>query len=238
MKKMMHLGSLLGLAIVLTSCNVIEDFERRSAIITNYEKVALGLSKENRELKAEISRLRFKIQNLKSEKNYIQIQLDKLKSPKKAANRSLASVQKMNVKNDLVKFDVYKWSPGQMVAMAEKEFSAKNFEKSAQFFTSFMKQFPKHERINDHLLFKAGMAAFESGEHSNWVMDYMGKLVKDYPTSKFYRGAKLWMALTHLQNGDKDRFFLTVEEFRKKYRNTEEWKVLSQHYENIVRKYK
>jgi len=46
------------------------------------------------------------------------------------------------------------------------------------------------------------------------------------------------MALTYLQLGDDQKFFTTVEEFRKKYRNTEEWKVLSPHYEKIVQKFK
>ena len=57
-----------------------------------------------------------------------------------------------------------------------------------------------------------------------------------YPTSSYYRSAKLWVALTHMKLGDKQKFFATVEEFRKKYRNTNEWKILSAYYEKIEEK--
>jgi hypothetical protein len=36
--------------------------------------------------------------------------------------------------------------------------------------------------------------------------------------------------------GEKKKFYATVEEFRKKYRNTNEWKILSSYYENIEEK--
>jgi len=36
--------------------------------------------------------------------------------------------------------------------------------------------------------------------------------------------------------GEKQKFFATVEEFRKKYRNTNEWKILSTYYEKIEEK--
>ena len=44
--------------------------------------------------------------------------------------------------------------------------------------------------------------------------------------------------MTHLKLGDEQAFFNTAEEFRKKYRNTPEWNILSGHYEKIVQKYK
>ena len=60
--------------------------------------------------------------------------------------------------------------------------------------------------------------------------------MNQYPTSQYYRSAKLWKSLTYLQMGDKKKFFATVEEFRKKYRNTKEWKILSAYYEKIEEK--
>jgi outer membrane protein assembly factor BamD (BamD/ComL family) len=60
--------------------------------------------------------------------------------------------------------------------------------------------------------------------------------MKQYPTSQYYRSAKLWVALTNLKLGEKKKFFATVEEFRKKYRNTNEWKILSNYYEKIEEK--
>ncbi len=232
----------------LSSCESLERFEAKAEKINRYERVSLQLSKENRELQSQVSRLQDQIQTLKSEKNFIQIKLDKyegksasLAETSSASSRGIASVGpkfKIPPSKDMVKFDVYKWSPSQVLAMAEKEFEAKNYEKSAQFFTTFANQFPGHERINDSFLFQAGVAAYESGKHQDWTLAHLEKLVSEYPTSKYYRGAKLWMALTYLEQGQEAKFFNTVEEFRKKYRNTEEWKVLSPQYEKIVQKYK
>lgn len=226
----------------LVSCDKFDHLEAKAERINRYENVSLHLARENRGLKQEISRLRSDIQTLKSEKNYLQIKLDKYEQ-KTADNgsqksRGIASVAPVKPEKDLVKFDVYKWTPTQIISMAEKEFQSKNFEKSAQFFMSFRENFPKHERIDDHFLFQAGVASFESGKHPEWTLHHLETLVKAYPTSQYYRGAKLWMALTYLQLGEEEKFFHTVEEFRKKYRNTEEWKVLSPHYEKIVQKFK
>ena len=235
--------TLMG-ALSLSSCDTFDHLEAKAEKINRYENVSLHLAKENRDLKLEISRLRSEIQGLKSEKNYLQIKIDKYEKKTLASTigsdsgRSLASVAPVKPSNDLVKYDVYKWTPSQVLAMVEKEFEQKNFEKSAQFFMSFREHFPKHERITDQFLFQAGVASFESGNHPEWTLHHLENLVKAYPTSKYYRGAKLWMALTYLQLGQEEKFFTTVEEFRKKYRNTEEWKVLSPHYEKIVQKFK
>jgi outer membrane protein assembly factor BamD (BamD/ComL family) len=228
---------ILASVVSFSSCDVVEDFERRMVKVNRYEKVSLYLSKENRELKAQVSQVKNELQVLKSESNYLKSQLDKYEGKTKRA-RSLASVPDWKKNNDLVQYSVYKWSPEQMLSMAEKEFKTKNYEKSAQFFQEFSDQYPKNTHVNDKFLFKAGVAAFESGNHHDWTLKHLDKLVKNYPTSKLYRGAKLWMALTHLKMGDEQKFFNTVEEFRKKYRNTDEWSILSHHYENIVQKYK
>lgn len=232
----------------LSSCDYVDHFEAKARKINHYEVTALQLSRENRDLKTEISRLQDQIQTLKSEKNFIQIKLDKyqgdgpsLATVTSGSSRAIASVNPklaVDPKNDLVKFNIYKWTPSQILAMAEKEFAEKNYEKSSQFFTTFTDQFPHHERVSDQVLFQAGVAAYESGDHQDWTLKHLQKLVEDYPTSKYYRGAKLWIALTYLDQGKERKFFDTVEEFRKKYRNTDEWKVLSPHYEKIVQKYK
>lgn len=237
--KRWQLPFVLGLTLLLTSCDFIERVERKSAKINRYQNVAMTLAKQNRELELEIDRLKYEIQVLKSKKHYLQINLEKAKNAGvKKSSRTIASIPKMSASDDKVKFGVYKWTPSQMMAVAEKEFSKKNYEKSAQFFKSFLTHFPTHKNVDDRFLFQAGMAAFESGKHYDWTLDHFNKLVAEYPTSQYYRGAKLWMGLTYLKLGDNDKFFETVEEFRKKYRNTSEWKILSSHYEKIVQKYK
>ena len=98
--------------------------------------------------------------------------------------------------------------------------------------------FPTHELVDDQVLFQAGVAAYESKKHYNWALAGLQRIIVEYPSSRFYRGAKLWTSLSHLKVGNKAAFFNIVEEFRKKYRNTKEWKILRSHYEEIVKKYK
>jgi outer membrane protein assembly factor BamD (BamD/ComL family) len=90
--------------------------------------------------------------------------------------------------------------------------------------------------LSDEFYFKAGISAFESGSHHDWTITHFDNLMSKYPTSQYFRSAKLWIALTHMKMGNKKKFFATVEEFRKKYRNTPEWKILSSYYEKIEEK--
>ena len=229
-----NLSLILLLGVFLSSCDYYNHLEKKAKNINRYEKVSYQLARENRELEVEISRLNYEIQELKHKNNFLTIQMEE----KKSKGRGIASVKKVHPKNDLVKFDVYKWSPSQILAVANTEFNRKNYEKAAQFFRTFIENFPGHKLLNDQVLFKAGIASFETGKHHDWTKDNFKRLMKKYPTSKFYRGAKLWTALTNLKLGDKKEFFNTVEEFRKKYRNTSEWKILSAHYENLLQRYK
>lgn len=228
--KILAIATILPLSM---SCDMVKKIEKRAQVVNNANNAALALAKENRILKAEISRLEYEIESLKSVNNYMKIQLEQ-----NGKTRGPASVAPVSPRNDMVKFGTYKWSPAQMLAMAEKEFSRKNYEKSAQFFQTFIDRYPNHKNINDQFLFQAGVAAYESGKHDQWVFKNLGTLVREFPTSPYYRGAKLWMALTHLKQGKQDKFFNTVEEFRKKYRNTSEWEILSSHYEKMLQKYK
>ncbi len=150
--------------------------------------------------------------------------------------RSVASIGSMNIKKDQVEYEIYKWKAEDMHKIAESEFKKKNFEKAAQFYYSIIKNYPKYTKIDDDFYFKAGVSAFETGEHHEWALVNFEYLMASYPTSKYYRSAKLWSSLTHLKMGDKKKFFITVEEFRKKYRNSPEWKILSAYYEKIEEK--
>ena len=114
----------------------------------------------------------------------------------------------------------------------------KNYEKSAQFYNELIQRFPKHQLVSDRVLFGAGVAAFETGKRYDWTEKHLGRLVKNHPTSEFYRGAKLWLALAQYNQGEHQKFLATVEEFRLRYRNTEEWKILSRYYEDISYKIK
>ncbi len=192
-----------------------------------YERKAQVLARENRVLQSKVSDLHYQISQLESRNKYFTAQ-------KKTAQegRQIASVPAQNP-DDLVNYEVYKWTPEKLLAIGEKELHFKNYEKSAQFYNELIDRFPKHTIVSDRVLFGAGVSAFETGKRFDWSEKHLDRLVKTYPKSEFYRGAKLWLALAQYQQGQHEKFLTTVEEFRLKYRNTEEWKILSRYYEDI-----
>lgn len=197
------------------------------------EQKSIALAKENRILRAKISTLQYQVSQLESKSRYFTAQNLKKSEP----TRSVASVPVANV-NDLVAYEVYKWTPEKLLAIGEKELHFKNYEKSAQFYNELIDRFPQHELVSDRVLFGAGVAAFETGKRYDWSEKHLSRLVKQHPNSQFYRGAKLWLALAQYNQGDHQKFLSTVEEFRLKYRNTDEWKLLSRYYEDISYKIK
>lgn len=202
-----------------------------------YEKKALNLAKENRLLEVKISDLKYQISELESKNKFLASQMQKNSEGAAAPARAIASIPKANPE-DLVNYEVYKWAPEKLLAIGEKELHHKNYEKSAQFYHELIQRFPKHEVVSDRVLFGAGVAAFETGKRYDWTEKHLSQLVKNHPKSEFYRGAKLWLALAQYHQGEHQKFLTTVEEFRLKYRNTEEWKILSRYYEDISYKVK
>lgn len=194
-----------------------------------HEKAALELAAQNRQLNAKIAALEFKLGQLETEKSVLTAQV------KNQTSRTIASVPKPKV-NDLVSYDVYRWTPEKLLAIGEKELHFKNYAKSAQFYHELVQRFPEHKLVSDKTLFGAGIAAYEAKQH-DWAIQHLSLLVEKYPKSSFYRGAKLWLALSQYNSGDHKKFVSTVEEFRLKYRNTEEWKILSKYYEDINYKF-
>ncbi len=228
------LAILMTTVLLFSSCNYVAEWEEKAEMFNKYERAALKLALDNKNLEIEIGRLKYEIQELKAKNNFLAIQVDK----KKNVSRSIASVAQIDPAIDMVKFSVYKWTPSQILAVANTEFDKKNYEKSSQFYRTFFLNFKTHKKMSDLVLFKAGISAFESGDHHDWSLETFKYLMKNYPASRYYRGAKLWSSLSKLKLGDDSEFFATVEEFRKKYRNTSEWKIISAHYETILQRYK
>jgi len=225
----------------------VAKIEKKAILINKYVIVALKLAKENRELHSEVKRLEFEIQKLKQDSGFKEmakteghgdVHADAHGEVKTAPSRAVASVKPvaLEVKKDLVEFKTYKWSADDMMKIADKEFKDKNFEKAAQFYSSLVNYYPNFKHLDDEFYFKAGISAYESGEHHEWTLKHFSVLMDKWPTSQYFRSAKLWVALTHMKMGDKKKFFATVEEFRKKYRNTNEWSILSSYYEKIEEK--
>lgn len=231
----------LVLAPLLASCELppmLSSFEKKAATINRYEQTSLFLAKENRELRAEIKRLEFEVQKLKQDNAFANKKINSLAMESQGGSRGIASVRAIdfNVKKDQVEFSTYKWSAEDMLKIADKEFKSKNFEKAAQFYTSIVNHYPDFKQLNDEFYYKAGVSAYETGAHHDWTLTHFNVLMEKYPTSKHFRSAKLWVGLTHMKMGEKQKFFAAVEEFRKKYRNTKEWKILSSYYEQIEEK--
>jgi TolA-binding protein len=200
-----------------------------------YEKTALAYARDNRALQAQISDLKYQISQLESKTKFLSAQAEgKIAA---APARTIASIPKAHPE-DLVNYEIYKWTPEKLLAIGEKELHFKNYEKSAQYYNELLGRFPKHQIISDRVLFGAGVAAFETGKRYDWSEKHLETLVKNYPKSNFYRGAKLWLALAQYNQGEHQKFLATVEEFRLKYRNTDEWKILSRYYEDISFKIK
>ena len=151
--------------------------------------------------------------------------------------RTIASIPSKSA-NDLVNFELYKWTADKLLGVGKQALHFKKYDKSAQYYQALVKNYPKHKAINDKVLFEAGIAACESKLHYKWAQNHFSALVERYPKSKYHRGAKLWLGLSHFYQGDQEKFVATVDEFRKKYRNTKEWKVLSKYYEELNYKYK
>lgn len=252
MKKVNKFKASILILPLLASCSVdMKQVEHKAALINRYEMVSLKLAKENRELHADIKRLEFEIEKLKQEKSFYETKTGQASGHHEVAvhdttvhegahGRSIASVAPTNLTNDIkkdyVEFKTYKWRADDLLKIADKEFKEKNFEKAAQFYTSLLNNYPTNKNISDEFYFKAGIASYESGLHHEWTISHFEALMSKYPTSQYFRSAKLWVALTHMKLGEKKKFFATVEEFRKKYRNTSEWKILSSYYEKIEEK--
>lgn len=135
-------------------------------------------------------------------------------------------------------FRIYKWKPEQLLKLAEHEFQDGKYGKAYDYFKMLIKEYPDYGDIDDLVLFQAGVSAYKSDKSYDQSIIYLSDLIQKHPTSKFFRGAKLWMALAQHKKGNDDIFFKVVDEFRLKYRNTSEWKILSAHYDALRSKYK
>lgn len=193
-----------------------------------FETKSFDLAKQNRLLKAELSKLRFEHTKLENK-----LKMAGVKPPIKEVIRKIASVD-IPESEDLVQYEIYQWTPNKLLAVARKELHFRHYEKSAQFYHELLTRFSDSELIDDQIWFEGGIASYESKRHYPWASKFFSKVVADYPNSHFYRGAKLWLGLTYHSLGKKQQFLKTLNEFKTKYRNTKEWNILKKHYEDLA----
>ena len=235
--KELTLLSVLTFAFVygLNQSGFWEDVQKTAKTVHEYEYKALEFSKQLRLMQKENQKLRSKIARLEAEKEHLAMNSSGVKSL--VQKREIASIPNSNP-NDLVHFELYKWSADKLLGVGEQALHFKKFDKSAQYYNALIEHYPHSKMLDDKVFFEAGIAAYESGKHYDCAQNHFNIIVKNYPKSKYYRGAKLWLALSHFYQGNQKDFIETVDEFRKKYRNTKEWKVLSKYYEELNYKYK
>lgn len=242
-----------------TSCAKVDlaQLESKAAKINRFEEVAITLAKENREQKVKIKSLEFEIQKLKQggvggadaehsrslasehevkhEAKHEEQHETKHETKHEEHKLEVGSLP-FEVKKDFIEMKTYKWKLSDLEKMAKDAYSKKDYEKAAQCYTTILNHYGKEAHIDDEFLNNAGTASLETGEHHPWTIFYFQTLMQNFPTSNYFRTAKLWVALTHFKMGDKKAFFMEAEEFRKKYRNSKEWTILSEYYENIAEK--
>lgn len=225
--------------MALSGCHFIDKVEQRAKVINQSERVALALAKENRELEIKINNLKYQIRQLHSKNTFLESQL---KRSGNDSGRSLASIghkiPRATPNYKFVEWDIYQWSPEELLSTARQAFDSKDFKKSAEYFHALLTHYPDHHLVTAQVYYQAGVASFESGNYLEWAIDHMRHVEKHFSSSPFYRGAKLWKSLSLLQMGQKDQFFETVELFRKQYRNTPEWRIIRAHYEDLRNEYR
>ncbi len=240
------MNKLLYLVVILlfTSCDKVDEIsdyvsKTKSKLIEkrDYKNAALKLSKENRELKLKLNKLMFAIQKLKSETAYLSIKNNKGRSVASLKKKVYIPMDKRKGVEDLVKFSTYKWKPSVMLAIANNSFIKKNYEKSFQYYNAFYSRFPTGASVDDLFFYRAGVSAYKIKQYKT-AKFYLDKVINSYPASKYYRSSKLWIAMIYFRKKQYSIFYRYVEEFRIKYRNTPEWKILKKYYEDITKRYK
>ena len=209
-----------------------EDFHQKAQTVHRYEYRALDLAKENRQLKVENNNLKAQIATLKAQKQHLEMNMGQ-------GGRTVASVYQP-AKNDMVQFELYKWTDGKLLGVAQQAFHFKKWEKAAQYYHALSIHYPKSKLLTDEVLFEAGIAAYESKQHYDWSKKHFKTLISKYPSkkkSKYFRGAKLFLALSNFYLGDQEKFIATVNEFHQKYRNSQEYALLSKYYNDLSLKY-
>ena len=203
-----------------------QQFTERVKRANRYELMAYELLQKNQILEIKISQLQSQLSELEAQKSFFALKVQR--KPKRFPSSVINPVDE---KNDLVQFNTYRWKDRKLLSIARMEWQREHYIKSAQYFYTLTQTYPQSSLVNDKVLFQTAMASLEAEIYHPWAEQVLARLVNDFPRSRYYRGAKLWMGLLQFKRGNRAKWDQTVEEFRLKYRNSPEWKILSRHYE-------
>ena len=177
--------AILVLSFSFGGCQLTSKIESKARVMRNIEKQSINLAKENRLLKATISNLDYEIQQLKAENKFLKIK--KTEAPR---SRSIASVRPMlDVSEDLVKQETYKWSPKKLAQIGMSEFQNANYEKASQFLFHHLRDNPRSAFVTDSFLYQLGVSSYKSGVHYDWAISSLDKLITRFPDSEYFRKA-------------------------------------------------
>ena len=206
-----------------------DHFKKNANQVNRYESMSFRLLQENRQLRVKMRQLSSKVSELKTQNKFFASQYDGYQS--KHIQRLPSSVKSpVDSKNDMVKFKTYRWKDKKLLQVARKEWNRKNYVKSAQYYYTLVQNYPRSSLVNDRVFYETAMASLEAEIYDEWAEYSLEKLIQKYPRSPHYREAKLWMALVSFKQGDKEKFYETLDEFQLKYRNTPEWRVVKGYY--------
>jgi hypothetical protein len=187
---------------------------------------------ENVKLKLEIKKLEFTLARLQEATQLLENQDRAIASEKATVKFEIFPSQK-NVE-DHVKQEVYHWSPGKLLSLAEKEFNLKNYLASAQYGMTLLNQNHDPSLVDEHFYYRLGVSCVESKLYLYEGVEILNQLIKKYPESPLIVQAKLWRGLAFHRLNNQTEFIAMIEEFKSKYRNTKEWTVLKNIYERSI----
>lgn len=232
-KKTWHLAAPKVTGFVKDVPAKFDEFKKRADQVNRYESMSFKLLQENRDLKARMRQLSSKVSELKAQNKFFISQYGYRANRERIKGRFPAGyISAVDRKNDLVKFKTYKWEDKKLLQIARREWNRKNYVKSAQYYYTLIQNYPQSSLVNDQTFYETAITSLETGIYNEWAEYSLEKIIKEYPKSSHYREARLWMALIHFNQGDREKFYQTLEEFRLKYRNTKEWRVVRGYYKH------
>lgn len=201
-----------------------------SSLLTHLWNQESSYFYENQHLKKQLAWKQSQLVDLQNQLREEKAKSLLVKVEKKA--RSIASTE-----NEFVKEELYSLEDSQLKQIAFKYYHKKEYFLASQYFDVLLKEYPESSVIDDQTYYFAGLAYYRSSQELEQSRECFKKVVEEFPNSEFRLQAKIWIGIAYLQIGKEDKFIEVVQEFKEKYRNTEEWKMLSQYYGKMSQKY-
>ncbi|MDH4468994.1 MAG: hypothetical protein QE271_13125 [Bacteriovoracaceae bacterium] len=200
----------------------------------------IQLKQENEILKTKLAHMTGVYEDLRFEMEKMQ---SKGSAGEEMSGRSLASIAPSSLKfspkrkhnstdiADFVQQDTYQWNSEKLLTYFHKHWNLKQYLEAAQFGLTLFFQPGGAKNFKEIDLFQLGVASIEGQVYLDEGLQVLTNYITHYPKSRYYIRAKLWMALAQYKLGHVSEFHTSLQEFKDKYRNTQEWDILSNLYQ-------